>query len=277
LRNLRAADAEPSRILFVDVISFGIPHRGARQIAPKGTGTIHRALQQSGPPIHVFSGLVRDGRLSPFFAIINRKKEMEEVLELASSTVILLGKTKRRGERGVLAFLEEMVSRRTLVVGDILVTDNDRRWKTPEVLSYLAAYGIRALRYPTYVGAKLDPCDNSFHASLRRRYNTWQLQKVDMTLNRRLQVLSDVYLSTPTEAVLGCIRRCGVFEANPEHTMAELLSEGRRQMRGNAAAFRHHVDAYNAYLDDTNWAEEDEAQVRERGDLGDLLAERADS
>ena len=28
-------------------------------------GTIHRALEQSGPPIHVYTRLVRDGRLAP--------------------------------------------------------------------------------------------------------------------------------------------------------------------------------------------------------------------
>lgn len=275
LRELQALDVEPSQVLFADTISFGIPHRGARQIAPAGSGTIHRALEQSGPPIHVYTGLVGDGRLAPFYAVINRKRGIPHVIDPEHGHVELIGKTTRRGERAVTAFIEQMLRRATLVHGDVLVTDRDRKWKTEDVEHMLASNGIRHLLYPPYLGAKLDPCDNSFHAAYRRRYNSAQLTTGTMGLATRLQVLCDLYLSSPTEAILGCIRHCGLFEADPEHTMAELLCEGRRQRRRDAAQSRHFVAAYLAYCDRTNWSEADEARARQRGDLGALLVERA--
>lgn len=273
LRDLQALDVRPSQVLFVDTISFGVPHRGARQIAPKGSGTVHRSLQQSGPPIHVYSGLVGDGRLAPFYAVINRKREMPHVISPDEGHVELIGKSNRRGERAVTAFIEEMIHRGTLQRGDVLVSDRDPKWKTEDVEHMLAHHHIRHLLYPSYLGARLDPCDNSFHASYRRRYNRVQLSGVTMNLETRLRVLCDLYLASPTEAVLGCIRHCGLFEAEPEHTMAELLCEGRRQRRGEAAQSAHHIAAYMAFCDRTNWSEEDETRARERGDLGALLVE----
>lgn len=58
-----------------------------------------------------------------------------------------------------------MSGRGTLKPGDVLVTDNEASWTTDEVEYYLETNDITHLTYPTYLGSKLDPCDNSFHAS----------------------------------------------------------------------------------------------------------------
>src|SRR6185503_949667 len=117
--------------------SFNVSKGKTRQIAPKGSGTIHRASRSTGPPIHVYSSLVGDGSMGPFYAVIVRKRPLARVIPEEDGKVTLLPQQKRRGEHSVLAFLEEMMSRGTLQPGDVLVTDNEKSWKTEDVRSYI--------------------------------------------------------------------------------------------------------------------------------------------
>jgi hypothetical protein len=204
--------------------------------------------------------------MGPFFSTICLKRPVDVVLEEDDAIVVVLPKQKRRGERGVLAFLEEMTTRGTLQAGEVLVTDNERSWTTPEVKTYLAAHGITHLLYPKYLGARLDPCDNSFHCMFRRCYDKRMLQTGRIGLSGRLRVLYDAYKATPTEAILGCMRRCGTFEGDPEHVMAELLCEGRRRSLRISKAQKRCVDAYLAYCRDNHYCEPDEADALRRRD-----------
>ena len=133
-----------------------------------------------------------------------------------------------------------------------MVTDNDPCWKTEDVRSHIAHHHITQLFYASYLGARLDPCDNSFHASFRRRYDESVLREVNVDLSRRLQLLNEAYHATPTDAVLGCIRRCGLFEGDPEHVMAELLQEGQRRTCNMIAKEKRYIAAYLQFQEDTN-------------------------
>ena len=264
LRSVQALGKEPSQFLFVDKVSFNMPKGKTRQIAPKGAGTIHRASHSTGPPIHVYSSLVGDGSMGPFYAVIIRKRPLARVIPEDDGKVTLLPQQKRRGERSVLAFLEEMIRRGTLQHGDVLVTDNERSWKTVDVRSHIHHHHLSHLFYPKKLGARLDPCDNSFHATFRKRYEGRVLQEIDVDLARRIQLLNEEYHATPTEAVLGCIRHCGLFEADPEHVMAELLLEGRHKRARITAVEQRHADSHLQYQDDTSWSEPDETMAIER-------------
>ncbi len=68
LRALQASGKQPSQVLFADKISFSIPHRTVRMIAPKGAGTPHHPLRSGGPPIYVYSSSVGDDSMGPFYA-----------------------------------------------------------------------------------------------------------------------------------------------------------------------------------------------------------------
>ncbi|MFX6010995.1 hypothetical protein ABTE87_20115, partial [Acinetobacter baumannii] len=85
-------------------------------------------------------------------------------------------KGQQRGVRKVLAFLEDAFKRGKLLKEDLLVTDNEGAWKADEVETWLHHHRIAHLCYPTYLGARLDPCDNSFHSTFRRTYQAAALQ-----------------------------------------------------------------------------------------------------
>ena len=87
-----------------------------------------------------------------------------------------------------------------------------------------------------------------------------------------LQLLSEISHATPTDAVLGCIRHCGLFSCEPEHTMAELLCEGRRKKLKDTAEEKSYVAAYLKFQRRTRWAEPDEALALKRLKLPPLIA-----
>jgi hypothetical protein len=209
--------------------------------------------------------------MGPFFATVCRKRPIDAVLEEEDATVVMLPKQKRRGERGVMTFLKEMTARGTLQAGEVLVTDNERSWTTSKVKTYLATHGIIQLLYPKYLGARLDPCDNSFHSMFRRCYNKRVLQAGRVGLAERLRILNDAYKATPTKAILGCMRRCGTFEGDPEYVMAELLCEGRRRSLRISKTQERYVDAYLVYCRDNNYCEPDEAEAVRRRDARSTL------
>ena len=76
------------------------------------------------------------------YAQVYRKRELEFVMSDDDNQVDLLERGVRPGERSVIAFLEAMISRGTLVEGDLLVTDNDSAWRTDFVTTLLGAHSI---------------------------------------------------------------------------------------------------------------------------------------
>ena len=257
LTQLHGVDKHPSQFVFADKISFGIAKHGVKEIAAVGSGTIHRAHAEHGVPIHVYTSLVPDGSTGAFFAVVARKRGVREVIPDEEGSVKLIGRKKGRGEVSVLAFLEDAVRRGTLQRGDVLVTDNDNCWKTEDVRHYVAAHNIAQLFYPKYLGARLDPCDNSLHAAFRRRYQAEALQKGHMTLEERLVLLNRVYHEIPERVVTASVRHCGLMEGDPEHIMDELLHEGAQPSGGLTAQMRRDVIAYLDFEELTNEADED--------------------
>jgi hypothetical protein len=264
IRALRAQRRRPDQILFVDQISFGITKKGAREIAPQGTGTLHRAHQEVGVSIQVFTSLVADGRRGAFFAVIPRKKGVHVVLPEEEATVVLLPKKKHGQKRGVakvLAFLEDAVRRGKLNKGDLLVSDNEGAWKEDEVEHWLSRNGILHLSYPKYLGARLDPCDNSFHSVFRRQYQAAALQHKRLDLEERLKLLNTIYHAIPDEVVEGSIRRCGNAGGDPTDIMNDLLCEGATPKGGLTREQQHDILAYLDFQKRTGFCEPDEPRA----------------
>ena len=88
--------------------------------------------------------------MGPFYAQIYRTTPLDFVLNEDRNKVELLRRGTRPGERSVVAFIEEMLRRGTLVPGDLLVTDNEKAWLTADVDHLLATHSIDRLFYPQY-------------------------------------------------------------------------------------------------------------------------------
>lgn len=229
------------------------------------SGNIARPTQSRSKSVRVYSSLVGDGRMGPFYADTTANDIPIEVIKRNDGKVTILpGRTPRRGEAGALAFFEYMLSYGALQAGDVVVTDNERCWKTEEVGAYLSSNGVNQLFYPKYAGAKLDPCDNSFHAHLRAEYNKRTFRYSLIGTADRIRILNSAYHSTSEKMVRGYMRHCGMFEGDPEHVMAELICEGRTLLPGDARVANECILAYLTFKDLTDYSEPDEAPAEER-------------
>lgn len=228
------------------------------------SGSVQRAGSCSGASIRVYTGLVGDGRTAPFYADVKRTKGVRKVLRDEQGIVNLLPGQDRRGERGVLAFYEAMVKRGTLCPGDTVVTDNENCWKTEDVKTYLSAHDIDHLMYPKYLGALIDPCDNSFHAHVRRTYDKAVFAKAGLTLEKRLEIICKIYRAVPSAEVSRYIRRCGHFEGDPEHVMHELMCQGRGVLGKRRYDYYSSVRDYLAFQERFDFSERDEKEARAR-------------
>ena len=215
--------------------------------------------------MRVYSALVGDGRTGPFYAdTVARDVPVKVIKRSDGKVTILPSRTPRRGETGAIAFFEYMLSCGTLQAGDVVVSDNECCWKTDEVAAYLAQNGVSQLHYPPYAGAKLDPCDNSFHAFLRAEYNKRAFRYRLIGTAERIRILNRAYHAAPDEMVQGYMRRCGMFEGDPEHVMAELVCEGRTLSPADARVANECMLAYMTFKDQTGYSEADEAEAEGR-------------
>ena len=229
------------------------------------SGNVARPAASRGKSVRVYSALVGDGRTGPFYADTAARDVPVKVIKRSDGKVTILPScTPRRGEAGAIAFFEYMLSCGTLQAGDVVVSDNERCWKTDEVAAYLAQNGVSQLHYPPYAGAKLDPCDNSFHAFLRAEYNKRAFRYRLIGTAERIRILNRAYHAAPDEMVQGYMRRCGMFEGDPEHVMAELVCEGRTLSPADARVANECMLAYMTFKDLTGYSEADEAEAEGR-------------
>lgn len=212
-------------------------------------------------PIQVFTSLVGDGSRGAFFAVIPRKRGVHVVLPEEEGSVALIPKHKKGDKRGIhkaLAFLEDAFSRGKLQPGDLLVTDNEGLWTSDEVATVLEGKHVSHLTYPTYLGARLDPCDNSFHSVFRRQYQARALHYKRLNLEQRLRLLCTVYHEIPDEVVEGSVRHCGYAGGDPRDIMEALMGEGAKPRGGLTPQQREDVRAYLTYKQQTGYCEDDE-------------------
>lgn len=228
------------------------------------SGSVQRPGSCSGVSIRVYTGLVGDGRMAPFYAEVKRTKGVHVVLRNEQGIVTLLPAGKRRGERGVLAFYEKMVDKGTLCPGGVVVTDNEGCWRTEHVETYLSDHHIKHIMYPKYLGALLDPCDNSFHASVRHAYDKAVFGKQGLTLEKRLEKICKIYRAVPTRQVAAYIRHCGLFEGDPEHVMHELMCQGRGVLGKRRYDHYSTIQDYLAFQQASGLSEPDEQAALKR-------------
>lgn len=228
------------------------------------SGSVSRPGSCSGVSIRVYTGLVGDGSMAPFYADVKRTKGVPVVLRPEQGIVTLLPAHTRRGERGVLAFFEAMVERGTLSAGDVVVTDNENCWKTDLVETYLSHHDITHILYPTHLGALLDPCDNSFHARVRHAYDKAVFGKTGLNLQKRIEIVCKLHRATPTQQVQAFIRHCGLFEGDPEHVMHELMCEGRGVLGKRRYDLYETIRDYLAFQKAFDFSEPDEQAALKR-------------
>lgn len=202
---------------------------------------------------------------------------------LPSNTYVtyLSTSVQRRGERGFLAFLENARKLKTLRRGCLLLTDNEASFKTEWVRDFESDQGTRIscfagiwlffiilfLLYlfwlhcfPALVwslgfhhqyfnpqlGHLEDPCDNLFHADVKRRY--WKLvdNYADVSLYRQIHLIHEAYFGVKKSSVQRYFERCGIIGNEAPSTVLDRLFF--ENLYPQEAHLRTHKKQLKAYI-----------------------------
>jgi hypothetical protein len=136
-------------------------------------------------------------------------------------------KEKRRGEKGSLLFLETCVEYNYLNPGDVLITDNESSFKTKSVKKFLKKHKIINLYFPSYMNHLMNPCDNYFHASMKRRYWTSIDSHIKLTIQQKVDKIREAYYSEKESSIINYFKNCGIIgDKDPSVVINHLLREG---------------------------------------------------
>lgn len=182
----------------------------------------------------MYSLIVSDGTTGPIF--LTTDKKFNDNIEMPPECYIeYIPATKkiseRRGERGMLAFLEKSISDTTLVPGDLLLSDNEASFKTQLVEDKLYENRIQHLFFPTYLGHLMNPCDSFYHSSIKARYWKYVGQEeeegVSLSVEKMVKLIHRSVAEEKEESIQHYFEHCGITGSkSPEKSMKKLLSQG---------------------------------------------------
>jgi hypothetical protein len=169
-----------------------------------------------------------DGTLGPFYLEISVKKHtLTNIGSDYGYLTYLSKKENRRGETGYLQFLETCIEDGYLNRGDLLLTDNERSFKTKAVKRLLKRNGISLIFFPAYMNHLMSPCDNCFHSSMKRRY-WYSLDGFStLTFKEKLDRIKEAFYAEKKSSIRNYFINCGIIgDTKPSLVMEHLLNEG---------------------------------------------------
>jgi len=220
---------QPRNVAIIDKTKFYYDYHRVRHIGMKGAGRRRVSRMSRGSSDTVYTMLVGDGTIGKVYIESTVAKNVQNVRVDPSRGHIthLHANAPRRGETGYLNYLKWCVKEKLLVPGDVLLSDNESSFKTEKIDEYLESKDITPLQFPTYMGHLMNPCDNLFHASAKRRY--WQLtstfKRVDY--QTKIDAIITAYYGETKETIFSYLRNCGLTgNQNPVEVVRHLLKEG---------------------------------------------------
>ena len=171
LEDIKALKKSPGQIAVMDKTKFYNDSHRVKHISIKGADRPRKRKSSRGSVITMYSFLVADGTVGPLYLETNVKNHTLCNLNSEYGYIKYLSRSaKKRGEKGMLLFLQTCVEANYLNPGDVLMTDNESSFKTKSVTKYLRRHKIIVINFPSYMNHLMNPCDNYFHASMKRRY-----------------------------------------------------------------------------------------------------------
>ena len=117
----------------------------------------------------------------------------------------------------------DLVGRTNFYDQPLVLADNLRSYFNKTIQEELSDLDVVLLHYPSYAGALLDPCDNSFHAALKRRY--YKEDRGDH--GKMIAAIRKVYYETSEESIRNYWHHCGYTSSEPpEDIVSRLMAEG---------------------------------------------------
>ncbi len=228
LEDLRALKKFPGQIAVMDKTKFYNDSHRVNHISIKGAGRPRKRKSSRGSVLTMYSFLVADGTVGPLYLETNVKNHTLSNLNSEYGYKKYLSRSsKKRGEKGMLLFLRTCVEDNYLNPGDVLMTDNESSFKTKSVTKYLKRHRINVIYFPSYMNHLMNPCDNYFHSSLKRRY--WSsidgIEK--LSIETKIDKIRNSYYAEKESSIINYFRNCGIIgNTTPAEAVQHLLNEG---------------------------------------------------
>ncbi|MBA3570183.1 MAG: hypothetical protein H0W28_12805 [Pyrinomonadaceae bacterium] len=160
-----------------------------------------------------------------------------------------------RGTRGAVAWLEWALRNKTLEPGDVLLTDNEKCWKTDEFTSMCSDGHIMQMFFPADLGHLMNPCDNSFHATFKLKMQQHLINYPLATRKDKLRCIERAYYDCHEHDVQALFAHCGITDNRPARTMSRLITEGIRPREKFLKVHSDQLDAYKKWTAVTEWCD----------------------
>jgi len=228
LEEIRSLNKSPGQIAVMDKTKFYNDSHRVKHIGIKGAGRPRRRKSSRGSPLCMYSFLVADGSLGPLYLETTIKSHTLTNLQSKFGFIKYLSKKgEKRGERGYLLFLETCVDYLYLLPGDVLITDNENSFKTKKVKNFLKKHNIINIQFPSYMNHLMNPCDNYFHASMKRRYWSSIDNLKYVSIQEKVNAIRDAYYSEEESSIIKYFRNCGIVgDKKSSEVVSNLLNEG---------------------------------------------------
>lgn len=228
LKQIKALNKDPGQIAVMDKTKFYNDSHRVKHVSIKGGGRPRRQKSSRGQPLCMYSFLVADGTLGPLYLETSTKKHLLTGIKSDYAYIVHTKiNEKRRGETGFFRFLKTCLEDNYLNRGDVLLTDNEASFKTPKIRKFLSRRGIILIPFPSYLNHLMNPCDNYFHASVKRRY--WSL--IDrlnrMNFSQKVDAIREAFFSEKESTIIAYFKNCGIIGGkNSSDVVKSLFSEG---------------------------------------------------
>jgi len=229
LTSVRKLQKPPSKIAVIDKTKFYSNSHGVKHLNTMGSGRPRRLKLLRGSPLCMYSMLVADGTLGPFYLETSVKKyaEFGNAGTRYGFIKYLKKKEFRRGEAGYLAYLQTCVDHHYLNPGDLLLSDNESSFKTEKVKNFLEKNQIHYLYFPSYLNHLMNPCDNYFHASIKRKYWRSVDNLKNLPFQKKVDLIRNAFFSENETSIVKYFENCGIIgNTKPNDVLKHLFSEG---------------------------------------------------
>lgn len=272
IRKVRDLDLNDDQIVVIDKCKFYSDARYVRHLCPKGWYSIflvsiyfnricsdrpRKPTPARGFPDTVYTILVANGTLAPIY--IESKEKFSNHLQLPKNEghieYLPPKGVKRRGEHGVIACMEYQKSVKTFSKGDILISDAEAAFDTEDVRDFLASMGVTKLTFPKGLGHLMNPCDNEFHAEVKKRYYQLlaglQTSTTKLDKETKFNFIKDAYYGGSEASIVSYFKLTGILgDEEPEHVMQRLLNLGVSLEGTESEIHQSQADAYVSWCKD---------------------------
>ena len=277
LKEVRSLDKDASQIATIDKCYFRSQPIIERQLCMQGRCVVSRSdkfnfrnfdpmpnfVKFSGTPKReaiartytdcLYVMLVADGSVGPFYYSTKDKKFTEPIFGHKDGIVEISEQGRGFGGTSYRKYLRELIKRKYLIPGDLVLLDNESTFKSHVSQQILTKHQIDFKYFPTGLGSIANPCDNSFNADLKQSFYQLMAIRNDPSTQAKMSIAEQSYWQISDQSVGNMFRHCGLIERDPKKQAHVLLNEGAAPIYRKMKIHRRQIVAFVQWAEKTGF------------------------